>query len=651
MTLNTKGFKSISLFAAIALLTANCDYVKDMNYQVTPDPLEMHGDSVKVKVEIQIPEKSFNKKVYAELQPSFGAAKLKPITIVGEKATANGVVVPFKPGKTVVFSDVVAYDESMRNADLYVEGQIFKKGIQRGEIEKQTLAHGTILTPYLVDIGFGPGKTSENSNSRWSSSAAVNDCDGSKKSNVNRSGSGNSSKDSGFEGSDSKGSGPNASGFYAEMVKTSASTNGNEGNGNGEGYRVISAKDKFERTTAKEQVSQINYLKGRYEVRRSELKDADIVSLAEFLTNAASNERIELTSIDITAFASIEGEEDRNNTLSNNRSNSAKDATMKLASKKDVKNEFAQDESNYSTVGRGEDFEGFKKSLAESEMEESEKRAIMTILEMQKSPEAREQAIRDLNTYLYLDNNIFPAQRRSEITVKYNEVGYSDEELVALSKTNLNELTLEELLRAATLVSSDEDKIRIYKNAESRFPNDYRASNNLGVVYYENGQMDQAKSQFEKAALIEDNKIVKNNLAVIAAQEGDLEKAHMLLDEANGAGSEVSYNRAIINVIEGDYSDAVTNFGSESTYNKALSQILDGDVDGGIRTIDQAPSAECGYGEYLKAIAYARKNDLANVVKNLERAIKINPSLREAAATDAEFRKFFEEDAFKNVIK
>ena len=57
MTLNTKGFKSISLFAAIALLTANCDYVKDMNYQVTPDPLEMHGDSVKVKVEIQIPEK------------------------------------------------------------------------------------------------------------------------------------------------------------------------------------------------------------------------------------------------------------------------------------------------------------------------------------------------------------------------------------------------------------------------------------------------------------------------------------------------------------------------------------------------------------------------------------------------------------------
>jgi tetratricopeptide (TPR) repeat protein len=568
MILKTRGFNSIALFAAAGLMTTNCNYIKKMNYQVTPDPLEMHGDSVRMKVEIQLPEKSFNKKIYAELQPSLGEHKLNPITIVGEKATANGVVIPFKPGKTIVYTDVVAYEDDMEVTELTVEGDIYKKGKNKGEIEKQKLADATIITPLLVNKDF----------------------------------------------------------------------------------RVIFSEDNFERITPEKQIAEINYLKDSPIVRRSEMSDDDIVALDSFLAVAQENPKIDIKSIDITAFASIEGEEDRNNTLSNNRAASAQEATIKVAKRKKVANEVAQDESSYSLVGKGEDYEGFKRALADADMEESDKRAIMTILEMQKSPEAREQAIRDLSTYLYLDNNVFPAQRRSEIVVNYDLVGYSDEELVQISQTNIDMLNVEEILFTATLTDDLDEKLRLYNEAERLFPEDYRPANNVGVVLYMQEKIDEAKAQFEKASQIEESKETKNNLAAISGLEGERSTAHELLDEANGAGDEVSYNRGILNIQDGDYKDAVSNFGSESTYNKALAQVLDGDSDGAISTINDSQDANTAQGLYLKAIASARKDKINDVVANLKDAFAKDSSLKAKAAKDREFLKYAEEKAFTSIV-
>src|SRR5690554_7147219 len=89
--------------------------------------------------------------------------------------------------------------------------------------------------------------------------------------------------------------------------------------------------------------------------------------LEAFLTMAQTNPKVEISGVKIEAFASIEGEEDRNNTLSTDRSESAKKATMEIAGKRKVANEFAQDDANYSTVGKGEDYEGFKKALVASD--------------------------------------------------------------------------------------------------------------------------------------------------------------------------------------------------------------------------------------------------------------------------------------------
>src|SRR5690554_7663555 len=59
-------------------------------------------------------------------------------------------------------------------------------------------------------------------------------------------------------------------------------------------------------------------------------------------------------------------------------------------------------------------------------------------------------------------------------------------------------------------------------------------------------KLTEAKAQFEKANGIQENPVSKNNLAAIAGVNGDRQKAKDLLAEADGAGSEVSYNKGVL---------------------------------------------------------------------------------------------------------
>ncbi|MDX1652146.1 MAG: hypothetical protein R3277_06620 [Brumimicrobium sp.] len=565
-----QGIKSLAFIAAAGVMTTSCDLLKDLDYAVTPDPLEMHGDSVRVKVDITLPEKGIKKKAYAEITPSLGTHALKPVTIVGEKATANGTVIPYKPGGKVVYEDIIAYSPDMEVSQLTVTGKVYKGDKEKGVVPETKIADATIVTPLWVNKDF----------------------------------------------------------------------------------RVIYEKDKFQRTTMEKMTAEIHYLKGRSEVRSTELKDKDIMEMKNFLAETQKNPKLAIKSINITAFASIEGEEDKNNTLSTERANTAKQATMKIAAQKDVANEAAQKEETYSTVGKGEDFEGFKKALAASDMEKSEKDLIMNILEMQKTPTAREQAMRDLGkTFTYLDKNIFPAQRRAEIVINYEKTGYSDEELKALSKSNIDTLNIEEILFTATLTDDLNEKLRLYKEAARLFPNDHRPVNNMGTVLYMQNKLSEAKTQFEKAVSIKENPISKNNLGAIAGVNGDRNKAKSLLKEASGAGSEVSYNFGILAIQDGDYEEAVSKFGGEASFNKALAQLLNENIDAAVKTVNASKDAETAQGYYLKAIAGARQDKLDDIVSNLKSAFAKDASLKAKAAKDREFIKYHDNASFTAIVK
>jgi outer membrane protein OmpA-like peptidoglycan-associated protein len=563
-----QSIKGLAFLAVAGSLVTSCDLLKDLDYKVTPNPLEMHGDSVRVKVDVTFPEKGIKKKAKAEITPMLGGTALKTVTVLGEKAEGNGDKIQYKPGGKMVYEDVVAYKPEFENADLMVTGKVYKGGKEKeGAFTDTKIADATIITPFLVNKDF----------------------------------------------------------------------------------KVVYAKDEFKRVTEQTYVAQINFDKGKSVVKPTELKDKDIVDYSAWLTAAQTNPKIAIKTINVTGYASPEGEVAKNDNLSTERAEAAKKASMDLAKK--VKNDKAQTEV-YNLSGRGEDFDGFKKELQASTMNEDEKNLIIRVLEMNSDPATRETEMRNMGkTFTFLDKNIFPKLRRSEITTVYDLTGYSDEELKAVSMATPDSLDLEELLFTATLTNDLNEKLRLYNVAIKNYPSDYRAFNNAGAVLYQQNKMADAKAKFEKANSLKDNAISKNNLGAVAGVAGDRTKAKQLLGQAKGAGSEVSYNLGILNIQDGKYADAVSNFGSDNSFNKGLAQMLNGSADVAVKTIDASADKESAQGYYLKAVAAARQNNVDAVVSNLKNAFGKDGSLKANALKDREFLKFAENAAFTGIVK
>ena len=561
------SIKSLAIFTIAGSLVASCSLIKDVNYTVTPSPLEMHGDSVRVKVDVTFPQKGLNKKASIEITPMLGNNALNSVLVMGEKSTGNGTTILYKPGGIVTYEDVIAYKPDMESAELTVSGRVMKGGVEKMMTPTKKIADGTIITPLLVNKDF----------------------------------------------------------------------------------KVASEKDKHVNVREEVYTAQINYLKGKSDLQSGELDKESLKSFEKWLAEAQTNSKIKIKSIQIVGYASPEGEENKNNTLSTDRANTGKTTALLLA--KNAKNESASKEI-YTLLGRGEDYEGFKVELEKSAMDQDEKQLVIRVLEMYKDPIQRETEMRNMaKTFTYLEKSIFPKLRRAEIKVTYETTGHSDELYVIIAKTNPEKLGVEELLYAATLQKDLAEKALIYAACEKLYPSDYRAYNNEGVLLFTQGKVAEAETKFEKSLAVKDNGVSKNNLAAVAGAKGDLKKAKELLEKSSGAGAEGNYNKGIISIVQGNYASAVSNFGDNKTFNKALAQVLNKDFDGAIATINASVDASSAQGLYLKAIAYAHQDKVDEAVKALQASIAKDASFKAKMKKDREFLKFATNENFVAIAK
>jgi Flp pilus assembly protein TadD len=237
-----------------------------------------------------------------------------------------------------------------------------------------------------------------------------------------------------------------------------------------------------------------------------------------------------------------------NDNLAANRAKSSKKAVEKIM--KNNKIDAVKNDGFFTEIGKGEDWEGFKTSTQNSSIEDKD--LILRVLSMYSDNTKREQEIKNMSaTYVELADVILPQLRRTQITLNADELARTDEQITALTKSNPDTLSVEELLYAATLSNDLDEKMRIYKLAKKQYANDWRTHNNVGYIYVLKNDMDAAKAEFDAAANASGTAIVNNNQGVVALFNGETQSALDKFGAASGAGNEVNYNIGIVSIKTG----------------------------------------------------------------------------------------------------
>ena len=396
--------------------------------------------------------------------------------------------------------------------------------------------------------------------------------------------------------------------------------------------QFIPVEDNFQRVITYTEEVTVNYSVNSSTVRSGELRDEDWKALKNLIQLSVDADSVTITGARIEAYASPEGEITLNEDLASDRANSAAASVTREMKRKKL----TADEAFYDLVPKGEDWQGFKSLMQASDIED--KNLILRVLEMYSDKNKREEEIRNIaKTYKEIEKEILPALRRSQVVVSYDVEGYTDEELMEYCMSMPDSLTSDELLYAATLFEDLNDKLTVYQSAARVHADDFRGYNNAGWCLAQMGRMNQAWEVFQQALELERNKAVLNNVAALTRQDGDIDGAMKLLNEAAGAGPEVGYNKGIILIQKGDYASAISNMGRVSTVNVALAKMLNGDAAGAKTALENA-NDDSAVASYVMAVACARLNDSAGVKKHLGEALAKDPNLRKKAEKDLEFR-------------
>ena len=397
--------------------------------------------------------------------------------------------------------------------------------------------------------------------------------------------------------------------------------------------------DAFQRIIKEKHDANIMFLIQQANVRASELKAAKAFGEEVKAINEAANKKI--NNIEISAYASPDGGLDLNQGLAEKR----QDNTAKVINKNLKK---AKIEATVDTKYTAEDWEGFQELVAKSNIQDKD--LILRVLSMYSDPEQREQEIKNISVvYKNLADEILPQLRRSRLTLNYEIIGKSDEEIANLAATDAKQLSLEELLYAATLTNDAAKKEDIYSKATQIYPNDYRAYNNLGKLAYQAGNLDKAENYLKKAASLNAAPEVNNNLGLVALAKGDKVAAENYLSKASGS-KELDEALGNLYVAQGQYEKAVSAFGDAKTNSAALAQILAKDYNKAKNTLDNVENADA-YTDYLKAVLGARTNNSAMVTSCLKSAVAKDATLAKKAASDLEFSKYFTNADFMNIVK
>lgn len=381
--------------------------------------------------------------------------------------------------------------------------------------------------------------------------------------------------------------------------------------------------------------------------------------------------------VTITGTHSPEGSETINSGLSQARAKVIEDYYRKMMDKYDYKD--AAGEIRFILKPVIEDWTAFKAALSEYEGVSSEaKSEMVSIVNGPGTFEDKEDRLQKVNGYNKVFKDIYPGLRAAKTEILTVKEKKTDAEIsvlakqIANSKVNADTLSMEELLYAATLTPSLDEKEAIYKAAIKK-QDTWNAHNNLGAVYVakaiENPAnassfMQQAETQLDIAENQQSSAEANANLASVYMMQGNRAKSREAAGTAlaMGGGNDLTAGvngvAGAADIMMAKYDYALRELSSsaqtaDNMFNKGLAYLLTKDFQNAVTAFDEAIDLDNGHAKayYGSAVAYARLQNGGKVAEMLKSAVDNDSSLKSKAATDLEFVNFASSADFIEAIK
>ena len=387
------------------------------------------------------------------------------------------------------------------------------------------------------------------------------------------------------------------------------------------------APDSFQRVRAQKQEANVKFLINQANLRQSELKNNSVQEFVSLLKRInADKEGLNIRNVEVQAYASPEGGFAFNDRLANKRQDVSEDYVKKTLKQTRVDTDI---DAKYTA----QDWDGFQKLVQASNIQDKD--VILRVLSMYKDPQEREQQIRNMSAgFRELADGILPELRRSRLIINYETIGRSDEQIKQQYEADASKLSADEILYAATLVENPADKEAIYKRAAEIYPADYRAFNNIAVMEFNKGNMNEAQNYLQSAFRAYNRAPEANaNLALMALRDGNIQQATDYISKADGA-NDLNQVLGNLEIARGNYAQAEQYFKDSNNNSAALANILN-------KNYAQASVAlkyanKDALTDYLQAILNARTGKYAAASDFLREAIQKDPSLADYAAKDLE---------------
>jgi Flp pilus assembly protein TadD len=390
------------------------------------------------------------------------------------------------------------------------------------------------------------------------------------------------------------------------------------------------APDAYQRISKQKQEANIKFLIQQANLRKSELANNSVQEFVKMLQRINNDrENLNLDNVEVSAYASPDGGFSINDRLAAERQRNSEQYVNQELKR-------IQMNANVDAKYTAQDWEGFQELVKASDIQDKD--VILRVLSMYKDPEEREQQIKNISSaFRELADGILPQLRRARLTINYETVGRSDDQILSQIKSDATKLSVEELLYGAALKDDLNEKEDIYKLTTEIYPNDARAYNNLATIQYARGNYKAANQFIEKAKSIAANlPEAQANLGMIALQAGDLKTAEQYIASATGANGlqEILGN---LHLAQGNYAQAEQDFADIYSNSAALAQILNKNYASAAVTLKYVKHPDATT-EYLKTILSTRMGNLDDARETFAKAVT-DPWYSKYAANDLELQK------------